>query len=226
MLAKISALALLLSLSLGLPALAADEPLLLKNTWYYRVDEVHYANLPKTAKIRDMFGDVIAEVSNSFKKALAIEGSGKLLDERVVNFAGVVGKESRYFITDAEYGIGIGDCPLIPFRSAAVDPSVVPLGSTIEIQETIGLVLPDGPAHDGRWQAVDIGGAIKKNRIDLFVGSFANGKDIEASGITYLLPLHVTIVATPPADSCVTHQRDPYDKDGKPSTPPAPQTRL
>ena len=49
--------------------------------------------------------------------------------------------------------------PLTPWVSIAVDPSVIPLGSTVYI---------DGY---GEFKAHDTGGAIKGNRIDVCVGS-------------------------------------------------------
>ncbi len=62
-------------------------------------------------------------------------------------------------------------CKVVPMRTLAVDPRVVPKGSVVFIKQTVGLPLPGGGMHDGLWYASDIGGAIKGQRIDLFTGS-------------------------------------------------------
>jgi 3D (Asp-Asp-Asp) domain-containing protein len=162
-----------------------------------------YDGLPKTEKILSMSDDVLAEVSPEFKRAVDIEGTGRLSDGRIINYAGRKNKETRYLVTKAPYGLGVGKCRLKPFRSVAVDPTVVALGSLVRIQETVGMRLPGGRRHDGLWRAIDIGGAIKRDRIDLFVGDGDRGDVLRAAGITNLMPLTVEIVEPPAADSCV-----------------------
>ena len=61
-------------------------------------------------------------------------------------------------------------CKVVPMRTLAVDPRIVPRGSVVFIKETVGLSLPGGHVHDGLWYASDIGGAIKGQRIDLYTG--------------------------------------------------------
>lgn len=55
-------------------------------------------------------------------------------------------------------------------RIIAVDPSVIPLGSTVEIEGY------------GRFIAIDTGGAIKGNRIDILVGSASEMNSIGKRG--------------------------------------------
>lgn len=55
-------------------------------------------------------------------------------------------------------------------RIIAVDPSVIPLGSTVEIEGY------------GRFVAIDTGGAIKGNRIDILVGSASEMNSIGKRG--------------------------------------------
>ena len=62
--------------------------------------------------------------------------------------------------------------------------------------------LPDGTIHDGYWYANDIGGAIKQDRIDLFVGDGNRGDVLRAHGIRPLAKLQVDVVSPPPPDSC------------------------
>lgn len=48
----------------------------------------------------------------------------------------------------------------------AVDPNVIPLGSVVKV------TVPSMPEYNGEYIAYDTGGAIKGNRIDVFVGDF------------------------------------------------------
>jgi 3D (Asp-Asp-Asp) domain-containing protein len=73
-------------------------------------------------------------------------------------------------------GVGSRDsigCRVVPMRTLAVDPQVVPKHSVVFIPETVGLPMPGGGEHDGFWYASDTGGAIKGQRIDLYTGSGA-----------------------------------------------------
>lgn len=69
---------------------------------------------------------------------------------------------------DAEQGPnGALGVPLVPFRSIAVDPAVVPLGSIGHLT----VPLPDGTAFSGLVIAMDTGAAITgSGRLDLFCG--------------------------------------------------------
>ena len=70
-------------------------------------------------------------------------------------------------------GVGALDslgCKVSPMRTLAVDPTLIPRRTIVFIKETVGMKLPGGGEHDGRWYASDIGGAIKGSRIDLFTG--------------------------------------------------------
>lgn len=71
-------------------------------------------------------------------------------------------------------GVGSRDslgCTVSPMRTLAVDPKVIPRRTIVFIQETVGMILPNGRLHDGLWYASDVGGAIKGHKIDLFTGS-------------------------------------------------------
>ena len=88
-------------------------------------------------------------------------------------------KAPEWFMRATYYYIGGGrgirgrdsmGCRVVPMRTLAVDPAVVPRGTVVFIKETVGLPLPGGGVHDGLWYASDIGGAIKGQHIDLFTG--------------------------------------------------------
>lgn len=187
-------------------SMAADhEPILGRfyNSHYYVASEADYARHRTDNVIRDMEGRVLAHVSTAFKRAVSVEGSGKLRDGRMINYADKVGGEVRFFVTPNPWGNGAGTCPLVPFRTVAVDPKRIPLGALVRIDETAGMVLPDGSVHDGLWRAEDIGEVIRGDRIDLFVGERAHGAALDRHQIFYLRAVTVRLVAPPPEDSCV-----------------------
>ncbi len=64
-------------------------------------------------------------------------------------------------------------CKVVPMRTAAVDGISVPRRTILFIKETVGLPMPNGGHHDGYWFASDVGGGIRKGRIDLFTGNGA-----------------------------------------------------
>jgi 3D (Asp-Asp-Asp) domain-containing protein len=175
-----------------------------RNTFYYLAPEVDYdETLPRDVPVRTLDGTLLALVSKTYKRAMDIEGTGRLRDGRVINFAGVVEGEVRYAETIHPFGRGVGNCPLTPLRSIAVDRGFVELGSVVYIQETDGKRLPDGTLHDGLWRAEDVGGAIKRDRIDLFVGDGKRSGAILAEwGITHLQPLTLRMVSRPPEKNC------------------------
>ena len=159
--------------------------------------------LPKDTPIKDKYGNVLVYVTHKFYKNLKLEGSGKLVDGRVLNYAGRVNGEVRFHFTMHPWGRAAGNCPLIPWKTLAVDPSQIPLGSTVMVAETKGMRLPDGSIHDGIWYAKDTGGAILKDRIDLFIANIRDRKYLTAHGITHLKPLRVTVLELPANDSCI-----------------------
>ncbi|MGH7496834.1 MAG: N-acetylmuramoyl-L-alanine amidase-like domain-containing protein [bacterium] len=156
----------------------------LQTTFYSMVDERKpaFANAPKASALANEDGKQIAMVSASFKAKLEIEGVGKLADGRVVSFAGFRsangagaannGREAYYQIAEnAPFGFGVENYRLIPYRTAAVNPRQVLIGSVLYIPQAHGALLPSGETHDGFFFAHDTGRAIKRDRIDLFVGS-------------------------------------------------------
>jgi len=196
--------AVALSTAPGLMA-AEHEPILgrFHTTYYYLAREADYPHERLDTVIRDLKGGVLARVSTAFKRALTGEGSGKLRDGRVVNWAGKKNGEVRFRLTPNPYGDGFGACALVPFRTVAVDPAKIPLGALVRIDETIGMLLPDGTFHDGLWKAEDIGEAIKGERIDLFVGERDHGAVLERHQIIHLRPLTIRLVSPPADDTCV-----------------------
>lgn len=81
---------------------------------------------------------------------------------------------SLFAVAKGHYGDGSGGFILVPYRTIAVDKTVIPLGTLIYIPSVRGkeVILPSGTKikHDGYFFAADVGGAIKQNHIDTFLG--------------------------------------------------------
>lgn len=121
-------------------------------------------------------GGSIATVSQHFKKSAALQGSAKLCDGRVV---GVQKTNPLCFVVVPEgfpWGMTASGRPATPFRSISIDTKVFAMGHWYYIPELDGLKLPApaaGKVHDGCVHADDVGGGVKGEHIDLFVGDHA-----------------------------------------------------
>jgi 3D (Asp-Asp-Asp) domain-containing protein len=90
-------------------------------------------------------------------------------------------------VTRAQWGTAGSGKPLQPFRTVAVDPRVVKLGSLLYVPLLEGRTMPGrqpwgGYVHDGCVIADDTGGHIAGNRLDLFVGRKAYFVGLGMSG--------------------------------------------
>jgi 3D (Asp-Asp-Asp) domain-containing protein len=119
----------------------------------------------------------IAEVSKEFAGQLALQGTGKLRDGRVVNIWGQCRCEHSpcFKVTSTSWGTGGSGRALQPFRTVAVDPKVIKLGSMLYVPLLEGRRMPGrspwgGFVHDGCLIAADVGGGIRGTQLDLFVG--------------------------------------------------------
>lgn len=155
-----------------------------KMSYYWLAWESAYSSEPYDVDIYTRQGFHIGRFPRTYVFELKMEGSGILRDGRIINYDG-----------RCEYGIGtcfsqldprkhpLGkggqQRPLLPFKSVAVDPRFVPLGTTLYLPELRGLPLPDGTLHDGCVRADDTGGNIRRRELDFFVESYENYKVIE-----------------------------------------------
>jgi 3D (Asp-Asp-Asp) domain-containing protein len=142
----------------------------------------------------------IAEVSKDFATQLAVQGTGKLRDGRVLNIWGHCNcKRTPCFkVTQAQWGTAGTGRSLLPFRTVAVDPKVVKLGSLLYVPLLEGRTMPGrapwgGFVHDGCVVADDTGGHIGGNRLDLFVGRRAYFLGISGSGGSHAWARHVPV---------------------------------
>jgi 3D (Asp-Asp-Asp) domain-containing protein len=139
-------------------------------TFYWLIDETAPRYRGKAdAELVDARGRVIARTSVRFRHDLIREGSGHLRDGRTVAYDRRLHETNRFRIVQSEYGVGQLGCPLVPYRTIAVDPHFVKLGTTISIPQLKGCRLPDGTIHDGIFVANDRG-HFRGAHIDLFVG--------------------------------------------------------
>ena len=133
---------------------------------------------------------VIARTGRDFHDGLSLQGTGFLADGRLLNFeqrcscalAGHGGTRSCYRELDrSQFPWGRGAywkgqfLWLQPFRSVAVDPAIVAIGSVLYVPELAGYPLPDGTLSNGCVRAEDTGIAIQGRHLDWFVGQPPDG---------------------------------------------------
>ncbi len=130
----------------------------------------------------------IAEVSHEFAAQLALQGSGKLKDGRVLNIWGRCrcDRTPCFKVIPNQWGTAGSGHPLQPFRTVAVDPKVVKLGTLLYVPLLEGRTMPGrapwgGFVHDGCVVADDTGG-FGGQKLDLFVGRKAYFVGLGASG--------------------------------------------
>ncbi|MFT3697536.1 MAG: 3D domain-containing protein [Kofleriaceae bacterium] len=142
----------------------------------------------------------IAAVSKDFASQLSIQGTGKLHDGRVLNIWGrcKCSNSPCFKVTENQWGTAGSNHPLQPFRTVAVDPKVVKLGSLLYVPLLEGRTMPGrapwgGFVHDGCVVADDTGGHIDGNRLDLFVGRKAYFLGLSGSGSSHAWAKHVPV---------------------------------
>ncbi|MGE0547735.1 MAG: 3D domain-containing protein [Kofleriaceae bacterium] len=131
----------------------------------------------------------IVDVSREFAAQLTLQGTGKLRDGRVLNVSSRCGCDYSpcFKVTANQWGTAGTGRALNPFRTVAVDPKLVKLGSLLYIPLLDGRTMPGRPpwggfVHDGCVVADDTGGGIKGNQIDLFVGRKAHYHSLARAG--------------------------------------------
>ncbi len=151
---------------------------------FYWVAEEREAPAPPQTFVFDSRCLPVASVSLRFLRQLAMEGTGLLTDGRLLNFEGrcVCSWEGvacfKEVVDERQWGIGVDDRALVPFRSVAVDNAVIPTGARLYVPDLEGLAMPGAPpwggfVHDGCLVADDRGGAIDGLKLDFFVGQRA-----------------------------------------------------
>ena len=157
-------------------------------------DEIKFADVDAD----DLYtedGYLIGSYSDKFAWNLRMEGSGLLADGRILQYSGKCpfGYGTCFSTldpTEFPFGRGAYQRPLIPFKSIAIDPALVPIGEPVYIPEFDGMVLPDGSIHDGCVRADDTGGGIKRRKMDFFVVTYGNFRFLldELENVTWITP--------------------------------------
>ncbi len=158
-------------------------------TYYWVTAEVDYPGTP-SEPLYDARCTVFATVTPEFARNLRLEGTGRLADGRVLNVAGACGCARSPCFVEVDgghpWGIGVQNRPLAPYRSVAVDRSVVPYGTSLYVAELDGVPVPGDPPwggfiHDGCVIAADTGGSIVGAHLDWFVGLRASYHTLDAA---------------------------------------------
>lgn len=126
----------------------------------------------------------IARVTQAFHDKVCVQGSGSLVSGETVSFArrdcacaAVCPRTDQHICFEKldpvrfPHGRGAAGTPITPFRSVAVDVSLVPLGTALFIPAYKGLRRPDGTVHDGCFLAEDRGLKVVGRHVDIFTGS-------------------------------------------------------
>ncbi len=142
----------------------------------------------------------ISEVSKEFAAQLALQGTGKLKDGRVVNVWGQCdcGHSPCFKVTSSKWGTAGNGRPLQPYRTVAVDPKVIKLGTLLYVPLLEGRTMPGrapwgGFVHDGCVVADDVGGGIKDRQLDLFVGRKGHYLGMSGSAGSHAWARHVPV---------------------------------
>jgi 3D (Asp-Asp-Asp) domain-containing protein len=169
-------------------------------------DDPQSTAVPKSGRIRTVptntwvelytpDGYFMQRVPERFAWSLRLEGTGLMKDGRIINYTGKCPFGygtcfEQLDIAEHPFGRGAGVRKLIPFKSVAVDPRLVPIGEPIYIPEFDGLVLPDGSIHDGCVRADDTGGGIKRRKMDFFVVTYGNFRFLldELANVSWITP--------------------------------------
>ncbi len=104
-----------------------------------------------------------------------IDGNSELFPNDCSQFSTLNIGNAKFRKANGTFGDGVGKYKLIPYRTIATDPSIIPTGTVLYIPEAQGakILLKNGETliHDGYFFAGDVGGAIKSNHIDVFLGT-------------------------------------------------------
>lgn len=154
-------------------------------TQYWVADERSHTTGRAAVPVRHRDGRVLHWACPTFAAALAMEGTGRTWDRRLLNWdTRLAGQACFAEVDDDDYpwGVGVQGFALVPYRSLAVDRRHIDLGHVVELPELAGLLLPTGSTHDGCFVAADGGGAIQGHHLDLFVPGEDSWRALSRSG--------------------------------------------
>lgn len=146
-------------------------------TYYWMTQAREDEGEPDTV-LYDLRCRELTKVTSGFARRLALEGTGRLRDGRIINVAGQCDCAGVCYYLPRKHkrwGVGVAKRALNPFRSVAVDPAHVSIGQMLYIPELDGLTMPGykpwgGFVHDGCVVADDRGGNVRGQQLDFFTG--------------------------------------------------------
>ena len=144
--------------------------------YFFLPSETDYtgaANVP----LADGNCNTLATVASAFAFDVVDVGAGRLSDGRVLLYQGSCFCQQTPFcvsVANAAWGFGATGRPLAPFRSIALDSSMVSMGTRVYAPSLAGKTMPGNPpvggfVHDG-CLVVDDDGA-DHMRVDVFTGT-------------------------------------------------------
>lgn len=155
-----------------------------RNTYYDFPAEFNFVSAEQVP-VMDRNCQPIRKVPRDFFEALCVQGSGTLQSGRTVSFAKrncscatTCSRTNQKICFDEldeaqfPWGRGATGKSITPLSSIAVDSEVVPLGTSVYIQEYDGIPRrPGGSPHDGCFVAEDRGMKVRGKHVDIFTGN-------------------------------------------------------
>jgi 3D (Asp-Asp-Asp) domain-containing protein len=139
-----------------------------KVTFYWLVEEDAYSG-EKSCPLYTTDGRVLGRFTPQFVRDFRTESCALLSDGRIISY---IKRANCCQVVDVP--VGANGFSLVELKSVAVDPAVIPVGSTIYIPEAEDAPLSNGTFHNGVFRAHDVGSAIKGDRIDVYLGLKSN----------------------------------------------------
>jgi 3D (Asp-Asp-Asp) domain-containing protein len=121
-----------------------------------------------SARIKRLDGSVVT-VTYATSEGVAVDCGPPLGNRRWRTQGRVRFSESR-----GPFGDGVSGFELVPYRTLATDPKVIPTGSAVYVPSARGTEVQLGGrsvVHDGWFFAADVGGAVRDLHIDTFIGT-------------------------------------------------------
>ena len=95
--------------------------------------------------------------------------------KRFKNFSSYKATGQVLWVKTEGFGWGVKNFKLCSFKTIAVDKSVIPFGSVVYIPKAKGVKYIDHnnneQIHESYFLSEDVGGSIKGNHIDVFIGT-------------------------------------------------------
>jgi 3D (Asp-Asp-Asp) domain-containing protein len=158
-----------------------------KTTFYWVVEESAYPK-SRAVPLYDKQGRLVGRFSNRFVADFKREAAARLRDGRCISYM----KRAGRVMVDTCF-MGYGGHTLTEFKSIAVDPRVIPIGSRVYIPQAEKVVVGGRPLN-GIFYAHDIGSAVKGKHVDVFVGARSNIGAFTSAGMRSLGSVDVYVL--------------------------------